>query len=218
MQETCLLLESSFPEGPLEVVVQHFGHSYITIAAREVLTDRQRCPECIHQFHRADIWSALQLANGTDDEATVFTKPSYSRRRGNARAHTENDAEAWLGLLDSPCADERILAVEALHERRHLLIPHIVEWLRDPEDAVVLEALHLLELFGGGEVAPVAELKSLLRLGRLRAPVLRALGVVGHVAESALPLIQAEFFSDDPQVRKEALLAYEKIGRRLRRC
>lgn len=218
MQETCLLLESSFAEGPLEVVVQHFGHSFITVAAQEVLTGRQRCPECIHQFHRADIWCALQLANRTDDEAPMLKKLSHALRRGKERANTEHDAEAWLELLESPSADERILAVEALHDRRHLLIPPIVEKLRDLDDAVVLEALHLLELFGGGEVAPVAELRNLLRLGRLRVPVLRALGALGHVAESALPPIQAEFFSADAQIRKEALLAYEKIGRRLRRC
>ena len=218
MQETCLLLESSFPEGPLEVVVRHFGHSFITVAAREVLTDRQRCPECIHQCRRADIWAALQLTSGTDDKVPTTKLLLHARRSAEARTHSENDAAAWLELLESPSADERILAVEALHDRRHLLMPHIVEKLRDPDDPVVLEALHLLELFGGGEVAPVAELKSLLRAGRLRGPVLRALGAVGHAAESALPLIQADFFSDDSQIRKEALLAYEKIGRRLRRC
>ncbi len=211
-RDVCLLLESSLPIGPLEVVVRQYGRAFDTLSAKELLTEKQHCPECIHHAYRANIWKALQLLSEDQeaspardcDEHTHLTVPSTER--------VCDEIEEWLSLLESPSADERILAMQALHVRRHATLYRLLDDLRSADEQVVLRAITVIDLVGCHDSTPVAAYIELLEQRRLTAPVLRALGVVGRAAEPALTMIKRCLLDSDPEVQKESLWAYSQIS------
>lgn len=206
-----LVLESSSYEGPLEVVVRRNQRSFRTLHAREVLTGRTHCRECIQHSHRAQIWHALQLLDAGEptESPTHCGAPALPTTR--AVTSKRDQLEEWLALLDSPSVDERILAVQALLEARFAVAPRLVAGLRSQDDAAIAATLKIIQLIGG-DSAPIEELSRLLDERRWMVPVLRAFGAVGRAAEPALALIEMHLLDRDPEIRQEALSAYSRIA------